>query len=212
MNAYYLSGMNYFITAISTDSGKTLASAIMCEALQADYWKPVQAGLPRDTETVEKLVSNGRSKFHPEQFLLQTPASPHASAKIDGIAISLADFHIPEHDNPCLVIEGAGGCLVPLNEKDLVVDLITKFEAQAVVVSNHYLGSINHTLLTIEALQRRNVSIKGVIFNGDPNVETETIILRRTNLPCLLRINREGAVDRSVVGRYASLLRKELNE
>lgn len=202
--------MRYFITAIGTDSGKTVASAIFCEALQADYWKPVQAGLPRDTETVKQLISNDKSEFHPERFLLQTPASPHASAKIDGVHILLDDFRVPQHNNSNLVIEGAGGCLVPLNDDDLVVDLINKFQADAIVISNHYLGSINHTLLTVEALQRRNIRIKGLIFNGGRNAETERIILHRTNLRCLLRLEREAVLDRNVVKRYAVVLRKAL--
>lgn len=203
--------MNYFITAIGTDSGKTVASAIVCEALKADYWKPVQAGLPRDTDTVRQLVSNEKTFFHAEQFLLRTPASPHASAKIDGLHISLTDFRVPDHQNPHIVIEGAGGCLVPLNENDLVIDLIPTLRAEAIVVSNHYLGSINHTLLTIEALQNRKIVIKGLIFNGEPNIETENIILRRTNIPCLLRINREPVIDQNVVRRYANLLRTGLS-
>src|SRR6186997_2375007 len=108
--------MRYFVTAIDIDSGKTLVSAILCEALQADYWKPVQAGLPRDSDTVRELVSNPLTKVHPERYLLRTPASPHAAAKLDGIEIKLQDFKIPVTNNT-LIIEGAGGCLVPLNDR-----------------------------------------------------------------------------------------------
>src|SRR5688500_16484592 len=100
--------MNYFVTAIDTDSGKTLASAIVCEALEADYWKPVQAGLPRDSETVKNLVSNTRTTVHPETYLLKTPASPHASAKRDGVVINISDLKLPEASQD-LIIEGAGG-------------------------------------------------------------------------------------------------------
>jgi dethiobiotin synthetase len=202
--------MNYFVTAIGTDSGKTLASAILCEALGADFWKPVQSGLPRDTATVESLVSNPRVVFHPEQFLLTTPVSPHASASMEGKTISLYDFVLPVTKND-LIIEGAGGCLVPLNDKDLIVDLIGRLKCEAIVISNHYLGSINHTLLTIEALQRRNIRIRGIIFNNAPNEESERIILHRTKLKSLLRINREPLIDKQKVQQYAAILKKQWN-
>lgn len=199
--------MKYFVTAIDTDSGKTLVSAILCEALKADYWKPVQAGLPRDSETVKKLITNENSRIHPESYLLNTPASPHAAAKIDGISINLSAFKTPETTNT-LVIEGAGGCLVPLNDNDLIVDLIKIQQAETVLVSDLYLGSINHTLLTIEALQRRAIPIKGIIFNGESNTESERIILLRSQLPCLLRINKEAIINQNTVTKYAALLMK----
>ena len=203
--------MNYFITAIGTDSGKTLVSAIFCEAFAADYWKPVQSGMPRDTDQVKALVTNRSTVFHPETCLLKTPASPHAAAKIDGVTISISQFNAPAVDKD-LIIEGAGGCLVPLNDTDVVVDLITLFNAQAIVVSNHYLGSINHTLLTLEALQKRRIPVKGIVFNGDPNPETERIILHHTNVKCLLNIKREAVIDAAVVGRYAALLKTTWHE
>lgn len=202
--------MNYFITAIGTDSGKTLASAIFCEALSADYWKPVQAGLPRDTDVVRKLIQNKKTVLHPEQYLLRTAASPHAAAKLDRIAISLAAFKLPETNNT-LIIEGAGGCLVPLNDTDFVIDLIPQFKCEVFLISNHYLGSINHTLLTLEALKKRNLSLKGLIFNGDPNEESERIILRHAGLKCLLRIKKEPEIDRHIVAKYASILKSNLN-
>ncbi len=203
--------MNYFVTAIGTDSGKTLVSAILCEALKADYWKPVQAGLPRDADTVAGLISNRSSVIFPEQYLLQTPASPHASAKIDGVHISLNSFQVPRSHNS-LIVEGAGGCLVPLNDRDTMLDLILKLEMETVVVSNHYLGSINHTLLTVEALQARGVKIKGIIFNGQPNAATEEIILSQTKLDCLLHIDKETAITPDVVRKYAIRLKHNWNE
>ena len=203
--------MNYFITAIGTDSGKTLASAILCEALKADYWKPVQAGLPRDTDTVRKLVSNTRTFLYPERYVLNTPASPHAAARQDNIKISLEAFRLPETQNT-LIIEGAGGCFVPLNDNDLIIDLIEALKAEVIVISNHYLGSINHTLLTLEALSTRNLPIKGLIFNGEPNTESERIILHRSHLRCLLRIEKEPAINAQAVKKYARLLIENWNE
>ncbi len=197
--------MNYFVTAIGTDSGKTLVSAIITEALQADYWKPVQAGYPRDTETVQSLVSNSKSHFHQERYLLNTPASPHASAKIDEVEIQLGNFDLPETNND-LVIEGAGGVLVPLNDKDVVIDLAHHFNTKVIVVCDLYLGSINHSLLTLDYLKQKNYNVKGIIFNGESNPESESIILKKSGLPCLLKIEKEEAIDKKTVTKYANLL------
>ncbi|HEX8059558.1 MAG TPA: dethiobiotin synthase, partial [Cyclobacteriaceae bacterium] len=158
---------NIFVTAIGTDSGKTMISAILCEALRAPYWKPIQAGYPRDTETVASLVSGKDFKTFPERYLLKTPASPHAAAKIDGVDINLKDFKVPGNEQT--VIEGAGGCLVPINDHDFVIDIAAHLGCDIVLVSNLYLGSINHTLLTLQLLQNRKLPVKGIIFNGLSN-------------------------------------------
>ena len=197
--------MNYFVTGIDTDSGKTLVSAILCEALETDYWKPVQAGLPKDSETVRSLISNSKSTIHKETYLLKTPASPHAAAKIDGIRIDLDQFILPETEND-LIIEGAGGCLVPLNERDFVIDLAAKFYTEIILVADLYLGSINHTLLTIHELKFRQLDVRGIIFNGDPNAASEEIILHHSGLRKLLHIKKEDCVDKSTVKKYAKQL------
>jgi dethiobiotin synthetase len=196
--------MNYFVTAIHTDSGKTLVSAILCEALRADYWKPIQAGAPYDADTVRSLIAPSLT-LHPSAHVLKMPASPHAAAAAEGITISLNDINAPSTEKD-LVIEGAGGCLVPLNDTDFVIDMATRFKAQLILVSNHYLGSINHTLLTFEALQKRGLMIKGIIFNGAENPETERIILHHTRLRCLLRIKPENHIDHNIVSQYAAKL------
>jgi dethiobiotin synthetase len=202
--------MNYFVTAIDTDSGKTLASSILCEALEADYWKPIQAGLPRDSHTVKNLITNHKTTVHPETFLLKTPASPHASAKREGVTISLADIQVPSTTSD-LVIEGAGGCMVPLNDTELVIDLIQKTASEVIVVADLYLGSINHTLLTLEALQNRNLKVRGIIFNGEPNPESERIILLRSGISCLLRIDQERHIHPGIVKQYAKILKAHWN-
>ena len=203
--------MNYFVTAIDTDSGKTVISAILCEMLQADYWKPVQAGLPRDADTVQSLVSNSKTRIHPERHLLNTPASPHASAKIDGVEIRLSDFRAPDASN--LVIEGAGGCLVPLNDSDVVIDLATHLHAQVVVVADLYLGSINHSLLTLEALVARKLPIKGIIFNGDENPESQRIILKHyPHMRMLFHMKKQKSVDRTVIRQCADQLKENWND
>ena len=196
----------FFVSAIGTDSGKTVVSAIICEALRADYWKPVQCGFPRDLETVQSLVQDPQCNFYEEQYLLNTPASPHAAAKIDGVVLSVADFNLPATNNN-LVIEGAGGLLVPLNDTENIVDLITHFDAEVILVSNLYLGNINHTLLSVEALQNRNLKVKGIIFNGDENKESESIILKRSGYTCLLNIPREDKINPETVVSYANELR-----
>ncbi len=194
--------MNYFVTGIDTDSGKTLASAILCEALKADYWKPIQAGSPKDSETVKNLISNSKTRIHKERYFLNTPASPHASAKLDGVKIRLNDFVLPETEND-IIIEGAGGCLVPINEKDFVIDLADRFDAEVILVADLYLGSINHTLLTVAELKNRNLKLNGIIFNGPSNPESERIILKHTKLKCLLHINKEEFLNRETVKAYA---------
>ena len=198
--------IKYFVTAIHTDSGKTIASAILCEALKADYWKPVQAGSPYDSQVIRQLVQNATTRIHPEAYALKLPASPHAAAKNEGINIHLDSFHLPQSEN--LIVEGAGGALVPLNFSDLFLDLSSKFALPVILVSNYYLGSINHTLLTVEALQHRRVEITGIIFNGERNDQSREIILKRTGLKCLLDIDKEVQIDRAMIERYA----RKLNE
>ena len=202
--------MKLFITGISTDVGKTIASAIIVEALQADYWKPIQAGDldHSDTHKVQSLVSNKQSHFHSNSYALQTPASPHLAAAIDGITITMNRIQEPKTTNH-LVVEGAGGILVPLNDTQSVVDLIQP-DYKVIVVSRHYLGSINHTLLTIEALQNRQIQVAGIIFSGDENTSSESIILNRTAVPFIGRIAQEPYFDTNVISEYAELFRENL--
>ncbi len=206
--------MNYFVTGIGTSSGKTLVSAILTEALQADYWKPVQSGAieGRDVEEVGRLLNNGHSFCYEESYLLKQPVSPHAAAQAEGKTIVLDKILIPQNNGNHLIIEGAGGVLVPLNDKDFVIDIAAKFDAEIILVSNHYLGSINHTLLTIQELKRRNLKVKGIIFNGAPNSESEEIILSHSGYRCLLRIVPETNIDQETVTRYAIKLFEHWDE
>lgn len=197
---------NIFVTAIGTDSGKTIVSAIFCEALGAKYWKPIQAGFPRDTDTVSSLVSNPSFEAYPEKYLLQTPASPHAAAKIDGVEINIRDFRTP--GSGLTVIEGAGGCMVPVNDTEFVIDLAKHLDCEIILVSNLYLGSINHTLLTLELLKNKDLPLKAIVFNGVPNPESERIILRNTTAPCVLRLAQESLIDKERVSHYAKELLK----
>lgn len=202
--------MKLFITGISTDVGKTIASSIIVEALEADYWKPVQAGDldNSDSHKVKSYVSNAKSNFHPNAYALNTPASPHLAAKIDGVIIDLKQIIEPKTENH-LVIEGAGGIFVPLNDSDCVIDLIQP-DYKVIVVSRHYLGSINHTLLTIESLLNRKIAIGGIIFSGEENKSTESIILSKTGVKCIGRIEQEPYFDQNVIKEYADRFREEL--
>ena len=199
----------YFITGISTEVGKTVASAIVTEALKADYWKPIQAGeLDNcDSKKVESLISNSTSKFHPNSYALNTPMSPHAAAEIDGITVELSKIAIPKTENK-LVIEGAGGLLVPLNNSDTILDIIP-VNAKVIVVSRHYLGSINHTLLTIKLLQEKGFDIS-IIFSGNEHKTTEAIIKKITNVSVIGRIDEEPYFDKNVIKEYAELFKEKL--
>ncbi|MBV6646674.1 MAG: dethiobiotin synthase [Cyclobacteriaceae bacterium] len=199
--------MNFFVTAIGTDSGKTVASAILVEMLQADYWKPIQCGEPRDTEEVKRLISNDRSRFYQESYFLKTPASPHDAAEREGVTIDLSNIH-PPISNHDLVIEGAGGILVPLNDEDYVIDLVPHTASEIVLVANLYLGSINHTLLTLELLKQRKYPVKGIIFNGPSNPASERIILSKSDWKPLLHIQQEDQVDQQMIIRYADKLQQ----
>ncbi len=203
--------MRLFVTGIGTEVGKTIISAILVEALQADYWKPVQAGDLdySDTMKVTGLITNSKSVFHPETHALNHPMSPHAAAERDGVEIELEDFKVPETNNH-LVIEGAGGLMVPLNRKDCVIDLIAQVDADVVIVSRNYLGSINHTLLSIEALQNRGVEIKGIIFNDVENPDTESVILEMSGLKFLGRVDLEDEFNQEIISRYADRFKGEL--
>jgi len=199
----------YFITGISTDVGKTIASAILVEALQADYWKPIQAGDLEhcDTKKVEHLVTNTKSKFHTNSYALKTPMSPHAAAAIDKIAIDLKQIKAPKTTNN-MVIEGAGGLLVPLNDKHTILDIIQP-NYKVIVVSRHYLGSINHTLLTVNLLKDKGYNVS-IIFSGKEHKTTEDIISKMTNAPIIGRIEEEPYFDKNVVKEYAELFRDKL--
>lgn len=200
--------MNYFVTGIDTDSGKTLASAILCEALGYDYWKPVQAGFPKDSDAIKALVPD--VTIHPETYLLKTPASPHAAAAIDGIQIDIEKFSLPKTSKG-IIIEGAGGCLVPLNDSSFVIDLAPRLNAEIILVADLYLGSINHTLLTVHLLKTRGYTIKGIIFNGNSNPESERIIQLHSEYKLLLHISKEHTITQEIVKKYATQLKENWN-
>ncbi len=200
---------SFIIAGIGTEIGKTVVSAVLVEALQADYWKPIQSGslTDSDTETVRGLISNRRSEFHPEAYCLTQPLSPHAAAEADGVTIDPTHICLPQTENT-LIVELAGGLLVPLNNQFLNIDLVQQLALPVVLVSKNYLGSINHTLLSIEACRSRQIPVLGIVFTGATVAATESLILTYTGLPCLGRIAQEPAIDPAVVSRYAQQFRQ----
>src|SRR5699024_3010497 len=154
-----------------------------------------------DTDKVKALVSNSKTVFHPNAFALKTPMSPHAAAEIDGVLIEKKKIQRPKTENN-LVIEGAGGLLVPLNGSGSILDLIHPDDF-VILVSWHYLGSINHTLLSVEALKNRGLKNVGIIFNGNENLSTENIIQKMSGLPIIGRIEEEPFFDKETVKKYA---------
>jgi dethiobiotin synthetase len=199
------------VTGINTDVGKTVISAILVEALTADYWKPIQCGNLgcTDTQTVKKLVSQKLSLYHQEAYRLKECLSPHHAARLEGLEINAKRIECPLSNNP-LVIEGAGGLMVPLNDNTLMIDLLALWNPKVILVSKHYLGSINHTLLSVEALKNRKMQIGGIIFNGQPNPDTEKVIAEMTNLPVIGRLELEKNIDPETIKRYASLWKQQL--
>ncbi|RDV13609.1 dethiobiotin synthase [Pontibacter diazotrophicus] len=195
---------SYFITGIGTDVGKTVAAAILTEALQADYWKPVQAGGLdfTDTDTVKSLVSNTVSVFHQEAYRLKMAASPHRAAAAEGVEIDVHGMKLPQTENK-MVVEGAGGLMVPLNKRFLMLDLVQQLGLEVVLVSRNYLGSINHTLLTAEVLRYRKVPVAGIIFNGEENTASEDFIVNYTGLRKLPSIRQEAEFCKEAVAAYA---------
>lgn len=198
-----------FVTGIGTNIGKTIVSAVLVEKLKADYWKPVQSGdlNKSDSLSVQSLVSNTVTRIHPEGYKLTQPFSPHKSAAIDGITIDPDTINLPKTNNT-LIVEGAGGLMVPLNNEFLIIDLIKKLDIEVILVSQNYLGSINHTLLSIYALKSYGIPIRGIIFNGIKDIYSKDFILESTNVELLGHIPQYNMIDKKVIidaGSYIHL-------
>ena len=187
------------ITGIGTDVGKTVVSSIIAEALKASYWKPIQAGDLDNSDSIKVDLFTDNVTVLPEAFRLSEPMSPHAAAEIDGVEIAKDDLDLPEVEGN-LIIEGAGGIMVPVNSNGLTfADIIERWNLPTIVVSRHYLGSINHTLLTLEVLQSRGVIIEGLVFVGAENKATEEIILKSTGVKFLARIPMAKELNKTFV-------------
>ena len=196
--------MQFVVVGIGTDVGKTIVSAILVEKFKTSYWKPVQAGEldNSDSHKVARLALAAQT-IYPEVYRLNTPASPHYAAQIDGVNIQLSDFSLPTSED--LIIEAAGGLMVPLNQAgDLYLDVLKQWKLPVVLVSKHYLGSINHTLLSLSALAAAEVSVMAVVFVGDENSATESIISRRFPEIPYVRVPLTETIDTSFIQAIAA--------
>ncbi|WP_103326886.1 dethiobiotin synthase [Bacteroidetes bacterium endosymbiont of Geopemphigus sp.] len=199
-----------FITGIGTEVGKTIVSAIFAQALKADYWKPIQCGdlQNSDTKKVSSMIQNEKSRFHPETYRLHHPLSPHAAARLENITLKKEKIQAPSTSNH-LIIEGAGGLLVPLSERYTIADLI-QTDYKVILVSRHYLGSINHTLLSLNYLKEINIAKIGLIFNGKAQSSTENIIREHCKFPLIGRLNEEDYLNITIIKNYANIWQKTI--
>ncbi len=230
-----------FITGTGTDVGKTIAAAVLTEALEADYWKPVQAGFDDGTDStfIQNIVSNKRTTIHQETYKLKLAASPHIAAREEGIRIELDKIcndylkiingqlsivnsewsirnnksHVETHNAQLtthnLIIEGAGGLMVPLNESKFVIDLIKKLNAKVILVSRNYLGSINHSLLTAAVCKENNIGVLGWIFN-DHYMHYEDEIVRWSGYPKIASLPFSKNIDAAFIKEQADIIKNNL--
>lgn len=203
-----------FISGIGTGVGKTLVAAIITEALQADYWKPIQAGIDggTDTQWVRSVVRNRKSVVHDEAVCLEMPASPHIAASRQGMQLKVDEIaqRCPATTNN-LVIEGAGGLLVPLNEREFVSDLAVALNTRIILVSRNYLGSINHSLLTASVCRSKGLDVIGWIFN-DNYLSYEEEIAGWSGFKRIASIPFQKAPDAEFVSEQAEILKGELQQ
>jgi len=198
---------SYFITGIGTDVGKTVVSSILCELLQASYWKPIQSGdlQNSDSKKIQEWLNN-TVEIIPEAHLFSEALSPHVASKIDGVSINPAMLNLPKTAGN-LIVEGAGGWLVPINEAGITfADLTEQWNIPIILVSRHYLGSINHTLLSIESIRSRNVNIHGIIYVGEPLPDTCEIIEKISGVKTLFSVPLFDKVDTDTIKLFVKEL------
>lgn len=197
-----------FITGIGTEIGKTVCSAILTKYFKADYWKPVQSGDLHYTDSMKITDWVGDEVYcHPETYRLKLAASPHQSAAAEGKLIRVKDFQLPETEKR-LIIEGAGGLMVPLSDTEFMIDLIEKLNVPVALVVKNYLGCINHTLLSIMALKQRKIPLEYLIVNGSFPVDTERIIVNYTEQKTkLIRFPDLSAITKETVETQANNLK-----
>ncbi|MDD9951212.1 MAG: dethiobiotin synthase [Zetaproteobacteria bacterium] len=213
-----ISGSRFFVTGIGTDVGKTIVSSILMKAVNGLYWKPIQCGTEpiTDCSRVRQLTGYAEQHFLPEKYLLKKPASPHLAAPEEGVTVCLDDIVLPieRTDSRNLVVEGAGGVMVPLNCNDTVGDLALHLGLSTVVVASPYLGAYNHTLLTIEALRRRCVSLLGIVVSHvattDYDPDFISFVEKKTGLPVLLEVPYLPRVTPEAISVLSAQLKQTL--
>lgn len=186
-----------FVSGTDTGIGKTVVSAALTLGGKGCYWKPVQSGLREETDTqyVQRTTGLPDDRFHAERYRLSEPLSPHASAEIDGMRIRLREFELPEPGKRPLVVEGAGGLLVPLNDRQMIIDLIAYLELPVLLVARSELGTLNHTFLSLEALRRKEIPVIGVVMNGPQNEGNRRAIEKYGRVDVLAEIEPREHVD-----------------
>jgi len=198
------------IAGIHTGIGKTITSAVIAEATGADYWKPVQAGVEeRDADTVRNLITNGAARVHPEAVVLQMAASPHTAAAAEGIEIDFRTFKRPQTDK-LLLVETAGGVHSPMGSNTTMADFIAHYKLPTILVSRNYLGSINHTLMSIEVLRARGINILGLVMNGERNESSETFIEQYGKVNIVARVPDFATLTGDAISSCATSLSASL--
>ena len=202
-----------FVSGTGTGIGKTFVSAILAEAMHADYWKPVQAGYATitDSDWVRNTLTNKHSIVHPETYNLKLAASPHIGARQEDISISLQKIvsQLPANDHD-LIIEGAGGLMVPLNDHEFVTDLIKLLDVPVILVSRNTLGSINFSMLTAMACKQKNIKVIGWIFN-DNYLNYENDIVKWSGIPSLASIPFAPRPDDAFISEQAERIKKQMD-
>ena len=203
--------MRIFVTSIDTNVGKTVCSSILCGGLGYDYWKPVQCGDLDFSDSMKVKLYSPLTKIHSESFRLKAPMSPHEAAKLEKIDISLNDLKLPKSKE--IIIEGAGGVMVPLNYKgNMLIELASKFEAKVIIVFKNYLGSINHTLLTIDKVKSVGLDVLGLLVVGDEVASSEKIIEDTTQTKIITRIPIVDHVNQTWVKEQGSLIKNKMEK
>ena len=203
--------MRIFVTSIDTNVGKTVCSSILCAGLGYDYWKPVQCGDLDFSDSMKVKSYSPLTKVHAESFQLNAPMSPHEAAKLENMDISINDFKLPKSEE--IIIEGAGGVMVPLNYKgNMIVELASMFEAKVIIVFKNYLGSINHTLLTIDKVKSVGLDILGLLVVGDEVTSSERIIEDATQMNIIARIPIVDRVNQKWVKEQGHKVKNKLDK
>ena len=203
--------MRIFVTSIDTNVGKTVCSSILCAGLGYDYWKPVQCGDLDFSDSMKVKSYSPLTKVHAESFQLNAPMSPHEAAKLENMDISINDFKLPKSEE--IIIEGAGGVMVPLNYKgNMIVELASMFEAKVIIVFKNYLGSINHTLLTIDKVKSVGLDILGLFVVGDEVTSSERIIENATQMNIIARIPIVDRVNQKWVKEQGLKVKNKLDK
>jgi dethiobiotin synthetase len=202
-----------FVTGIDTNVGKTIISAILVQALRADYWKPIQSGNTEGTDavTTKNLISNAKSRIHPEAYNLKAAIVPAHAAYLEGVKIEPSSINLPRTVNR-LVVEGAGGLMVHLNKEFMVIDMIRQLELPVILVSKNYLGSINHTLLSIEALQSRDIEVLGIIYNGERSAHMRELVHEATGIHEIGSIPTTEKIDQAFINEQSLQLYSTLKK